>query len=74
MDKPLKVLGREPISYGDEMDEYGSTWSWRPKPDHIDDKPIKGNKGMYKKLDGSKYLIDALGRTIGLDKGSKYII
>jgi len=55
-----KVYGRQAVSYGRESNEY-TEWETRPMPENPEDVPVKGNRGIYKRKNGTKYLIDALG-------------
>jgi hypothetical protein len=37
-----KVHGREAVSYGKEVNEFGMEWTTRPNPDDETDVPVKG--------------------------------
>ena len=50
-----KVYHRQAVKY--IVDGFDT----RPIPDNVEDKPVKGNRGRYKREDGSQYQIDDAG-------------
>ena len=59
------VYNRRAVIYPHEengvINSLGATWKTRPEPENSDDIPDKDNRCIYKRKDGSRYLIDVLG-------------
>lgn len=53
-----KVYNRQAVRYN-----LGEPWDTRPQPDDPLDIPTAGGRGLYARLDGSTYQIDATGTT-----------
>ena len=62
-----KVYGRQAVSY--PMPE---PWNTRPEPLNPDDQPVAGNRGRYKRTDGTVYQFDACGKPFEATNGQVY--
>ena len=64
--KGKKVYGRRAVIYEHEKNgitnSLGAVWKMRPEPENPDDIPDEDNRCIYTRRDGSRYLIDALGK------------
>jgi len=60
-----KVYGRQEVIYEHEKDgvanSEGGKWTTRPEPENPDDIPDRDNRCVYKRKDGTRYIIDAVG-------------
>ncbi len=59
------VYGRPAISC--------SEFSSRPEPEQPDDKPVSGNRGRYRRLDGTEYQIDSVGKICDIRSGTEVV-
>lgn len=62
-----KVYGRQAVSYGKESNEMIS-WDTRPMPENPDDVPDPKNRCIFRRKDGSKYIIDSVGNILGFNE------
>jgi len=61
-----RVYNRQAVIYEHEKDgvinSKGGKWTTRPEPESPDDVPDKDNRCVYKRKNGTKYIIDAVGK------------